>query len=356
MRFLEIITPSRIGGAETHVAAITQGLRALGDEVIVFCPEGRPLVRYLRDRGIEPVTWKTRGKSDLPTVMRFVRLIRERRIAVVHTHLSSATFLGSIAARIAGVPSVATVHGFNNPTWYRFAPKIIAVSRAVKEHLASVGLPESKIEVVYNGIPLERYEPLPVAKAKRACGRDPNGPLVGVFGRLVPEKGQSVALMAWVEVLSAIPSARLILAGDGKDREILEAFCEEKGIASNVEFAGFVPDPRGLMAACDVVVVPSLKEGFGLAAVEAMALERPVIASEIGGLPEIISGGENGLLFPAGDAFGLAEAIVRLINGPELAVKLGKAGRQTVEERFSMARQIAVLRDVLARGASPLSL
>jgi glycosyltransferase involved in cell wall biosynthesis len=348
MRILEVITPSRIGGAEVNLVTIVRGLTALGEQVTVFCPAGRPLVELLKRNGIAPVTWKTWGKLDPRTLAGFVRLIRSRRIDVVHTHLSTASLLGSLAARRARTPCVASVHGFSGARWYRLADKVTAISQAVKKHLVAQGLAEEKIEVIHAGILVEQYVPMPVDAAKRACGFDPSVPRAGVFGRLSPEKGQDVAIAAWSQVLRQSPNAVLMLVGQGRTRPALGALAKRLGIAHSVEFAGFVPDPKALMCACDAVIVPSRREGLGLAAIEAMALERPVIASDAGGLLEVVTTGETGLVFPAGEAGRIADGVVRMLEERDLAARLGEAGRQRVQGEFSADRQVARLREVLA--------
>ncbi len=348
LRILEVITPSKIGGAETQVAGLIHALTALGDEVSVFCPQGRPFVDYLRARDIEPISWKTHGKLDFYTAVRLAAVIKARNIDLVHTHLTSATFLGSLAARLAGRPCLATVHGLNSAFWYRSAPGLLAVSDAVKRHLVAQGIPDRRMRVLYNGIALARYSVMPVGAAKRAAGLDPRIPVAGIFGRLSPEKGQAVAVDAWSEVASRFPQSLLILAGAGKCEAELREQVAQRGLTARVRIAGFVDDPRTLMAACDVVLLPSFKEGLSMAALEAMALGRPVIASAVDGLPEVVVAGETGLLVLPGDRQCLAQAITTLFNDPARAADLGTAGRRRVAAQFDADQQLARLRDIFA--------
>jgi len=347
MRVLEIITPSRIGGAEVYLASLVQALWEAGDEVTVFCPSGRPIVNYLRARGITPLTWKTWGKIDPKTLFGLARLIKAQRIDVIHAHLSSAAFIGSLAGRLTGTPCVASVHGFTYAGWYRFADRLHAVSDAVKGDLLRQGIRAEKIRVVHNGIALERFVPQPVAEAKRACGFDPAVPRVGIVGRLNPVKGQATALQAWPQVRERIPAARLMLVGEGKAEPELRALAAQLGIADAVDFTGFCDDPRALMAACDVVAMPSRSEGLGLVAMEAMALQRPVVVSDAGGLVEVVVDNESGLVVPREDSDALGEALIRVLSDLALADRLAHAGRLRVEEHFSAARQLRALREVL---------
>ena len=348
---LEAITPSRIGGAEVFTVNLCRMLPELGADVSLFCPAGRPFVGYAKDAGVKCVSWRTFGKLDPITVFKLCRLIKNSNAQVIHTHLSTASLLGALAARIAGVPSVAHVHGLNTATCFKYSTRVIAVSEAVKEHLCAQGLAEEKVCVVHNGVDTGRFVPKPLDEAKRDAGYDADSPVIGVFGRLSSEKGQRIALESMFVVLKDYPDARMLVVGDGKDRQDLETSAEALGIGDSVEFVGFVKDPRPLMSACDVVVVPSTREGFGLAAVEAMALERPVVASMTGGLKEIVVPGETGFVFAVGASLALAQNVIDLLGDRELADGMGKAGRRRVEECFSLKTQMQRVMDVLRETA-----
>lgn len=350
MHVLEMITPSRVGGAETQVLTITRELTMLGDAVSIFCPQGRPFVDYLRHYGMHALSWKTWGKIDPKTLIGIIHVIRSQRVDVVHTHLTSATFIGSLAARLTGRRCVATVHGFTSAFWYRHAHRIIAVSDAVKDHLVAQGMPAEKIQVIHNGIAVELYTPQPLSKAKAACGFDPAQIRLGVFGRLVTVKGHGTVIEALPQLLKRYPTARLSLVGDGREREAMTALTRRLGVEAQVDFHGFVPDPRPLLAACDLVMMPSRQEGLGLAAIEAMALERPVIATRVGGLSEVIDDGVSGLLIPPDDATALLGAILTVLADPDYAARLGACGRLRAQQRFHACRQVMQLRRVLMPG------
>ncbi len=360
IRVLEAITPSRIGGAEVFVTELFSSLSEMGAHVEVFCPAGRPFVDYAEARGIHPITWKTHGKFDPLTVIRLARLMKRHRIDVIHTHLSTASLLGAFAAKLAGKRSVAHVHGLNTATCFKYSDLIIAVSEKVKEHLVAQGIRENKIRVVHNGVNLLRFQPTDTREAKAKLGYDPDEPLLGVFGRLSSEKGQRTAVEAMFLIAKGNPSpslshgergfedAHLAIVGDGKDRSDLEASVDALGIRESVTFIGFMQDVREMMSACDVVIVPSSRgEGFGLVAVEAMALRKPVVASAQGGLPEIVVPDETGLLVPPNDPQALAEAVCRLLSDPDLARAMGAKGRARVEERFALGEQMRQVLGIL---------
>jgi len=347
MHILEMITPARIGGAETQLVTLTKQLTAHGNRVTVFCPEGRTLVDYLKRYGIDPLTWKTWGTMDIKSLLGLALFMRSQEVDVVHTHLATASFVGSLAAHLARKPSIATAHGFSAASWYRFADRVIAVSHAVKDHLVTQGIPAARIHAIHNGVLLDRYQPEPVEMAKRACGFAPDVPRVAVVGRLSPEKGHVITLQAWRHVLTRYMNAQLMFIGEGKEEVTLRTIAIGMQMSDRVEFYGFVPDPRRLMAACDLIIVPSLKEGLGLTAIEAMALERPVIASEVGGLSEVVIDNETGLLVPPGKPMALTAAIISLLRDHRQAQRLAKAGRRRVENRFNATQQVARVHDVL---------
>ena len=374
LRVLEAITPSRIGGAEVFVTELCASFAELGAHVEVFCPAGRPFADYAKTRGIEPIAWRTFGKLDPLTVIRLARLMKRRRIDVIHTHLSTASLLGAFAAKLARRRSVAHVHGLNTATCFRYSDLVIAVSECAKAHLVSQGIKDTRVRVVHNGVDVVRFAPTGAREAKIKLGTtippgiipggiDPDQPLVGVFGRLSSEKGQRVAVEAMFLIVKEHPHARLALVGEGDDREELETSADALGLqgevcfgrlsapkhaSPRVVFTGFVQDVREMMSACDIVVVPSSRgEGFGLAAVEAMALARPVVASAQGGLPEIVVPGETGLLVPPNDPKALADAVSDLLGKPDLAREMGAKGRARVEQHFALGQQMRKLLDIL---------
>lgn len=353
IRILEAITPSRVGGAEVFVANLCESLPKLGAEVELFCPAGRPFVEYARGRGIEPVTWRTRGKIDPLTVLRVRRLIKNGPFDLIHTHLSTASLLGALAARLARKPSVAHIHGLNTATSFRYSTHLIAVSEAVKSHMVAQGIAADRVGVVYNGVDMTRFAPVPIEEAKANAGYDADAPVLGVFGRLAEEKGQRTAVEAMSLLREEHPKTKLVLAGEGKARAELEESARALGVEEMVDFRGFVDDVPALMSACDIVLVPSLREGFGLAAVEAMALERPVVASAVGGLREVIDQRGMGVLVAPQDPQAMADAVSDLLDDRASAVAMARQASEAVRERFDLAKQTAVLYERLRVAAGP---
>lgn len=354
MRLYQFITPSQIGGAEVHVLTLCRKLADRGHEVTAVCPRGRALTEELRSRGIKLWAPRTTGKFDPVTLVRLAARLRRQRVDVLHTHLSTASLLGGISARLAGVATVATVHGLNRRTCFMYARRIIAVSHAVAQHLASQGVPESRVQVIYNGVELSRYHQPPDARPLRNQLHIPSGDfLIGAVGRLGPEKGHSYLIEATALLVTreSLP-VRLLIVGEGRNRYALQQTARRCGIADRVLLPGFQRDVMPYQAALDVFCLPSLKEGLSLSALEAMALGKPVIASRVGGTPEVVVDGETGLLVEPANPQALAQALTVLLRNPQRARRMGEAGRARVERLFDLERTVDQIEELYRELAS----
>ena len=353
MRVYQFITPSQIGGAEVHVIALCRKLAARGHHVTAVCPRGRPLVTELRHHGIDLWAPRTTGKFDPLTLARLAARLRRDRVDVLHTHLSTGSLIGSLAARLAGVPAVATVHGLNRRTCFNYARRVIAISQAVRRNLIEQGLPDSRVTVIYNGVEWQRYREVPHAGALRAeLGFSADDLVIGAVGRLGPEKGHFYLIEATALAARAGLPLRLLIVGEGRQRQVLEDTAHRCGIAERVTFAGFQRDVRPYQAAMDIFCLPSLKEGLSLSALEAMAVGKPVIASRVGGTPEVVIEGESGMLVEAANATALAEAILALARDPQRARRMGEAGRVRVERYFDLERMVDQIEEVYGQMAA----
>ena len=347
MRIVQFITPSQIGGAEVHVLSLAARLLRRGHDVTVICPRGRDLERELRARDLPLWAPRTTGKFDPVTLIRLARRLRSWRADVLHTHLSTASLLGSLAARLAGVPAIATVHGLNSKTCFQCADRLIAVSQAVKQHLTAQGVPPDRIRVIYNGIdlPADVHTPQPDLRQRVAPA---SAVVFGTVGRLGPEKGHRYLLEAAAQLSRrpGLPPVHVLIVGQGREEAPLRALAQRLGIGDRVTFAGFQREVWPYLAIMEVFVLPSLKEGLSLSALEAMALGKPVVASRVGGTPEVVEDGETGMLVPPSDASALAEALASLVRSPEAMERMGRAGRQRVAERFGAERMASEIEEV----------
>lgn len=349
LRLLLYITPSGIGGAEVHLLALARKLGERGHRVSVVCPKGRPLASRLEAAGLDVRFRRTFGKLDPFTLGWLSRLVGEEKVQLIHTHLSTASLLGGLAGRRARVPVVSTVHGLNSKTCYTRASLVIAVSNAVKRHLVSQGLPSGRIRVIRGGVDLGAFERDEDGRAFRAqFGISAEAPVLVAAGRLSPEKGHRVVLEATRRLLRKgnFPHLRLLIIGEGDLRRELAAEAGRLGLGRSVIFTGFLLDVVPALRAADVCVLPSLKEGLSLSVVEAMAAGKPVVASRVGGLPEVVLPGETGLLVPPGDPEKLAAALHHLLTQPEAARQMGEAGRLRAAECFNLEDMVTRTEEV----------
>jgi glycosyltransferase involved in cell wall biosynthesis len=340
---LHVQKVSGISGSEAHLLSLLPGLRARGlDARFLMLHEGEPgaaeFAAAMRERGVPIEELRLRGDADPVAFARLVALLVRRRPRLVHTHLFHADVYGLAAAALARVPARAsTKHGFNafranrlfaalDRGVFRLAGLHVAISRGLARYLAETeGLPEERFEIVHYGLRASAEEPPPYE----------GSPGLLCIGRLVPVKGHTVLLDAFARARAEVPELTLDLAGAGPLEAELRAAAPE-----NVRFLGRVAPVQETLEEHAIVVVPSLGEGFGMVALEAMERGRPVIASAVGGLPELVLDGETGLVVPPGDAEALAAAIVRLARDPALAQRLGEAGRRRAVAEFSEERCI----------------
>jgi glycosyltransferase involved in cell wall biosynthesis len=222
--------------------------------------------------------------------------------------------------------------------------RFIVVSAALHRTLVmGWGVEPERVELIPNGVDLDGGvdDPAAAAALRRALGIDARAPLAGGVGRLVEQKGFDVLIRALPAVRARVPGARLVLVGEGPERDRLARLAREQGVGDAVVFAGFRPDAPRLMAALDVLVLPSRREGAPLVTLEAMARAVPVVASDIAGIGEQVTDGVEGLLVPPEDPVALADAIARVLGDRALARRLGEAGRRRVRAGFDARDMVA---------------
>ncbi len=343
MRILQVITPSKVAGAERSTTSLCEHLVRAGHEVIVACKAGSELIPVMRDVGLDVRGVEMSGKLNFAAIPRLAQLARKERVDVIHTHLSTAAQWGCFTGQFLGIPAVAHVRALNQQHCYQLADRIIAVSQAVKDHLVAQGTDGHRIDVVYNGIDPERYYmPMPEAEAKARLGFTPEQVVFGIVGHLSARKGHTVFLDAFARIANDLPEAAALFVGEGVQREALEQQARDLGIASRVIFAGFQGDVLPYYAAMDVVVLPAVSiEGLGRVTLEGGLLGRPAIGSDMGGIPETIREGETGYVVPAGDALTLADRMGRLGGDADLRRRMGATARAWVGKTFTIEAMIA---------------
>jgi glycosyltransferase involved in cell wall biosynthesis len=339
---LQTITPSKIAGAERSTTSLCEHLQAAGHRVVVGCKAGSPLIEAMRGVGLDARPLPISGKVNPLAPFRIAALAKEIGAAVLHSQLSTAALHTGLAGRLCGLPTVAHVRALNSAGWYRGCDRVIAVSRAVKEHLVAQGMDGGRIDVVYNGVdPARYYLPCGPEEARRALGLPEAGVVVGVVAHLTAKKGHGVFLDAFAQAAERHPEAVALFLGDGDERGSLEAQAERLGIAERVVFAGFHPDVLPYYAAMDVVVLPSVAgEGLPRALLEGGLLRRPTIGTQLSGVPEIVRDGETGFVVPVGDAGAMAERLGVLLADAGLRRRMGGAAHEYVASTFTVRAMV----------------
>jgi glycosyltransferase involved in cell wall biosynthesis len=381
---LFVIGTLDIGGAETQLVEMVRHLDRRFEPVVCCLAAPGPLAARLEEAGVPVITIGLRRPKRgywrlLPAAVRmpfdlarFAQCVRRQRPLIVHGVLLHAYLLGAFAGRLVGVPVIVAgrrslSHFKRDRPFVRLVERvanrctdlIIANSEAVRrDTIESERVSPDKVVVIHNGLDLDRYARVST-EATDALRRDlalGPGPVVIVIANLIAYKGHEYFLRAWAEVRRQWPDATALLVGDGPVRAAREADARALGIAANVRFLGTRRDVPALLAAADVLVHPSLEEGFCNALIEAMAAGKPVVATDVGGNGEAVVHGETGLIVPARDAQALAAAMIDVLQRPDRGAALGRAGRLRASDRFARSRMVAqyeaVYDDLLARRES----
>ncbi len=346
-----------ISGSEAHLLQLLPALRESGWDVeFLMLHEDEPgaweFARELRARGVPLDDVRLRADVDPIAYAEVAALLARRRPRILHTHLVHADVYGQIAGAMARTPlRLSTKHGFN---WFRegrffgladravasLAHVHIAISQGLARYLAEMeGFDESGFEIVHYGI-AARNSVTPYA------GSEPH---LLCVGRLIPVKGHLVLLRALMQARTRVSDLVLDIAGSGPLEPALRAYARELGLGDAVRFLGFVSPVQTAIEQSAIIVVPSLGEGFGMVALEAMERGRPVIASAVGGLPELVADGETGLVVSPGDAEELAEAMVALAGDLSRAAVMGEAGRRRALESFAQERSTKAIEALYRR-------
>lgn len=372
IRVLRVATRLNMGGPAIHVTSLTAGLEPRGYRTTLVAgslPPGEDSMAFLAERrGVPVVTVpeiqrEVSPLQDARAVGRLVSLIREIRPHILHTHTAKAGAIGRTAAIAAGRARppvvVHTFHGhvlkgYFGPTrtamfrsierrLARSSDALVAVSPEVRDDLVALGVaPREKFTVIRLGIPLaERLADEPGADdVRRTFGIPTDAFVLGWVGRMTAVKDTD----ALIEILSRVRSrgieAIAVLVGDGPDRARLEQLAYERGVARACLFFGYQEDVAPFYRAFDALVLTSVNEGTPVSAIEALAAGRPVVATKVGGVPDVVRDGVDGLLFEPGDLEGAADRLASLAADPGLGTRMGSAGSARVRARYSVDRLV----------------
>ena len=372
IKVLRVIARLNMGGPALHVTYLADGLRDRGYDTMLVAgslARGEDSMEFVADElgvNVERLPGLRRDISpvrDLVAVVRLAQLIRRERPTILHTHTAKAGAVGRIAALLAGDARppivVHTYHGhvlrgYFGPVrtlgfrllerWLaRVTTALIAVSPEVRDDLVRLGVaPREKFTVVRLGIELEQR----IAdrdgrdETRRVLGIGPERFTVGWIGRMTGVKRTSDVLLAFKRLRERGVDACLCMVGDGPEREQVERRAHELGIMRDTLFLGYQEDVAPFYAAFDALVLPSANEGTPVSVIEALAGGRPVVATRVGGVPDVVRDGVDGFLVEPGDIDALAERLSRLAADPALAGRMGEAGRARVLERYSVERLV----------------
>ena len=350
MKILYGITKSNFGGAQRYVFDLAMATKKRGHDVVVLCGGQDVLVEKLTKEKIKVISLGALQRDiaitkEFSSLFQILKILREEGPDVFHINSSKMGGLGGLAGRLAGVKKIIfTTHGwaFNEPrpawqkifikffTWLTilFAHKTICVSGKTKGDVEKWPFIKNKLVVIHNGI--ARFDPAP---------RVDQTFTVGTITELHKIKGLDVLLTAWSKFIKK-HQAKLVIVGEGEERQNLQNMAKNLGISDLVIFKGFVDNARTLLSGFDIFCMPSRSEGLPYALLESGSAGLPVIASAVGGVPEVIESGINGVLVPVEDAEALFSTLILLAEDPDLRKRLGANLKASIQENFSFDKMV----------------
>jgi glycosyltransferase involved in cell wall biosynthesis len=361
LRVAHVTAESGFSGGEVQLFLLLEGLRKRGHDDVLLCPPGSEAEREARRRGFETLAVTLRSDWSLAGALALSRRLREAAPDLAHLHSGRAAWLGGLAAARVGLPALATrrmdrrlrrnprnalLHG-------RLLRRSVAISEAVARQLADAGAPAARIALVPSAVDPAALHPQRAREQVRAeLGARAGEPCLLTAASLVERKGIDVLLRALARLSAEESPPTLWIAGGGPERGALLELARQLALGDRVRFLGARRDLPDLLAACDVFVLPSRHEGLGVAALEAMAAGRAVVASRVGGLAEAVAHERTGLLVPPDDPPALAGALARLLGDARLRERLAAAGPARIAERHLASHMVEayerLYRDVLA--------
>jgi glycosyltransferase involved in cell wall biosynthesis len=350
------------GGAERLLVAYAPRLARLGYEVEVVVLQERGAIRMhdqLTAAGIPVRKIPVDQLRRVDQVIGFHREMKKSGSDLVHAHLEFASMLSAVSAHVQDRAMVATLHTLDAPdavdrnslrrwlmykTLERYADKVICLTRANAEIARRTGLGSAAVEILANGIEVDQFGATPMqdrAAIRGQFGIPLDAALAVAVCVLRPEKGLDRLLQAFPAVRARTPGAHLLIVGDGPEMDSLTGIVAAEGLAGFVHFAGYRRDVSDIMQASDVFVLPTMFDAQPTVIIEAMASSLPVVSTTFAGVPDMVTDGEHGLLVPPDDVPALTEALARVIGDPELARRMGRAGRARAEAEFAKRRRAA---------------
>ncbi|MBU4464000.1 MAG: glycosyltransferase family 4 protein [Proteobacteria bacterium] len=361
---LLVIDNMEFGGGERVFVQLAAGLRGRYRVFVAAMPSGR-FEQRVKELGIRFYPVDMSRRLSLKPIRQIKEIIRNNKIDLVHSQGARADFFARIAGRIAGVPHILCtiampVEGFDvgllqkkiyrfiDQLTERYVERFIVVSDSLRQVLIERrGIAAHRVVRIYNGIELDEYKPngkegrRQKAEVRREFGLSKDVPVMGTIGRMVWQKGFEYLIECVPEIVRTYPDAKILIVGDGPLKDKLKVKSEKLKVADKIIFTGFRSDIKEILSAIDILVTPSLLEGFPMVILEAMAMAKPIVATNIDGITEQITDGVNGILVPPKDPSALAKTVVRVLNDKELARTMGLSAREKVKQEFSVEKMVA---------------
>jgi glycosyltransferase involved in cell wall biosynthesis len=347
---LHIDTARTWRGGQNQVLVTVLGMRAAGHRaMLVAHPDGE--LRARAAEGLELLPLAPRTEMDLSAAWRLSRAIKQLRPDIVHAHDPHAVAMAALARSMSTQPKRAPLvasrrvdfrlKGNALSRWkYDQVDRFICSSEAIRQMLLADGIAPSRAVTVHEGIDLGHVAAAPEAPLHEELWLPHGSPIVGNVAALVPHKGQRHLVEAAALVVRQVPDARFVIAGEGELRESLEHQVKHLGLEKHVLLTGFRPDVLSVLKAFDIFVMSSITEGLGTSLLDAMACAKPIVATNAGGIPEVVQDGRTGFLVPPRDHHAMAGAIVQLLENEPLRRQMGEAGLSLVTSRFSAERMV----------------
>ena len=336
-------------GQVNRALCVALGCRKKGADISFVCQPGSIISKKAKDAGIDVIELKMNGKGFYASIFKLAGYLKKENVDIIHAHGARDHLMACIAAcLIRNIKIIRTKHNmvplksgfFSRIIYVFFTSRLIAVSNAVKNVLINDGISPDHIDVVYSGIDFEQFKPMKKSeKIIKEFQLDKNDIVAGTVCRLHESKGIKTFLKAAQKVCSLNPAVKFILAGNGAEKWENTKICTN--LKNRIIFTGFRTDIPEILSVMDIFILPTLREAFGLSLVEAMSVEKAVIASDVGGIAEIAGRDKTcGILIPPENMGKMADAILELVNEPEKRELMGKAARKRVVARLSVDNMI----------------
>jgi glycosyltransferase involved in cell wall biosynthesis len=331
------------GGQENRTLEELRGLSKMGYRTLVLCPPEAEIGKRAAAEGIAVRHCRMRKSYDVAAVASIRKVIREERVDILNTHSGRDSLLAGVAGRLSSLrPIIVRTRHLALPITsrisYRYLPhRVVTVSEYVRRYLVGEGVPAERVVAIPTGVDTRRFSPgAALGTIREELGLSPAVPLVGMVAILRKKKGHHILLDAVPEILRAVPEAVFVLAGNGPQWENVSRKIRGMGLSEKVFMLGLRKDVPNVIASLDLFVLPTLEEALGTSFLEAMAMEKPVVGTRVGGVGEVVADGVNGYLVPPEDPGKLAHAVIALLRDGEGARRMGIEGRKTVREKYTV--------------------